>query len=134
MTDGLRIYTPSTPPRGKNGGEYRRPRNVHVLMIPDDADFGNIRSGKIIARVTVAKNVDSRYDGDRSAYGQALEKAMEIEANFYSFATKGMGFKPGSQEFRSLTEKYLHKCLRVDRRHKKYKQTVADIAARRMQA
>lgn len=76
------IYTPSAPNHGKARG-YVRNRNVWVLIV--DSSLGivkNIRSRCILKKIRVATEVDSRYNGPKSAYGQAIERAEAIVAEY----------------------------------------------------
>lgn len=70
------IYTPcANAPKGK-GGKYRRPVNVWVVLSVGYPD--TIRGRNLYSKRLIANNVDSRYNGHRSAYGQALESARQV--------------------------------------------------------
>ena len=78
------IYTPSAPSHGRARG-YVRNRNVWVLII--DSTLGalkNIRSRCILKKIRIATEVDSRYNGPNSAYGQAIARAESIVAKYES--------------------------------------------------
>ena len=72
-----RIYTPSAPAHGA-ARQWVRNINVWVLVVRSGAGIGNINSTAIIRRYQVAREVDSRYGGMRSACGQAMARAAEI--------------------------------------------------------
>lgn len=80
----VEIYTPSAPSHG-NARAYVRNRNVWVLVIDKDklaargqTEVRNINSPAIVERHNIATEVDSRYWGPRSRYGQAMAKAEEL--------------------------------------------------------
>lgn len=69
------IYTPSTKASGK-AKKYVQNRNVHVVVIDDSkGQFKNITSRCIVQKKTIAERVDSRFTGNRSAYGRSLKEA-----------------------------------------------------------
>jgi hypothetical protein len=71
-------YCPTAPARGtvRNGGAFRRPRNVHVCAVwPTAQRIARIDSRSVLAATQVAASVDSRYSGPRSAYGAACATA-----------------------------------------------------------
>jgi hypothetical protein len=67
------VYAPKA-----NGGGYRRPVDIRVYDPERNVGYG--REGRGAKRITIAEwhNVDSRYDGQRSAYGQAMAKAVAL--------------------------------------------------------
>lgn len=80
------IYTPSVRVHGA-ARSFVRAVDVYVIGI-DDAigTFGNIRSRCIVARHQIARSVDSRYHGPRSAYGQAMAEARALLADLTAAA------------------------------------------------
>jgi hypothetical protein len=71
----VRLYCPHAPASGR-AQAWVRNRNVHVLVVAGSTgSIGSIRSRNIVGQYTVATRVDSRYDGPRSAYGQAIAEA-----------------------------------------------------------
>lgn len=80
----VEIYTPAAPAHG-NARAYVRNRNVWVLVVDKDklaargqAEVRNIRSPAIVEKHRIATEVDSRYWGLLSRYGQALARAEEL--------------------------------------------------------
>lgn len=73
------IYTPCAPSHGK-ARAWVHNINVWVLVVAAGAAVRNIRSPGILERHAVATEVDSRYCGPRSAYGQALARAKTLAA------------------------------------------------------
>lgn len=72
------LYIPSAPSHGAAKGWVRNV-NVWVLRLPDGVTRPTcIRDPRIISKRLFASEVDSRYDGPKSRYGQAL-----IEAHAY---------------------------------------------------
>ncbi len=132
MTKGIHIYRPSAKKRGSNGGEYRRPVNVWVVMTKNNDYPTRINSKNIIAKALIDSNVDSRYCGDRSAHGKALDYARKAARSFHSFATLGLHLTPGSKEYRDLLNKYLRQSLNIDRRYKQAKEIIAQCVAARI--
>lgn len=58
-----------------NGGKYRRPVTVRVLdTTVGPSEWHWVRRGVVQSW----RNVDSRYDGPRSAYGQSLRSAAQL--------------------------------------------------------
>jgi hypothetical protein len=75
MMKKVEVYTPSAPAHG-NAKQWVRNRNVWVVV--HENGFGCINSPSIIERHCIATEVDSRYTGGRSAYGQALQRANKL--------------------------------------------------------
>lgn len=59
----------------KGGGKYRRPVTIRVCDSHDGGYWHAVRNCPCGRRWS---NVDSRYNGPRSAYGQALAAAREL--------------------------------------------------------
>lgn len=77
----------SAPLRGStSAGKYRRPVRIAVIEIdrarlrPGDSEPRMISTHArgVVRIVETWENVDSRYDGPRSAYGQALRSARAM--------------------------------------------------------
>jgi hypothetical protein len=69
------IRAASAPSSG--GGKYRRPVHVRVLdMAVMKSEWHAVRGRG--GKVAEWSNVDSRYDGPRSEYGQALRAAEQM--------------------------------------------------------
>lgn len=75
LENKLVIYTPSVAAGTSRGGQFRRPRDICVVECP--ADKTPNRSSKHTRVLWVRKNLDSRYTGPNSAYGQALNLATK---------------------------------------------------------
>lgn len=71
----ISIRTASAPSSG--GGKYRRPVHVRVLDTETmKSEWHAVRG--FGGKVAEWSNVDSRYDGPNSAYGQALRAAKSM--------------------------------------------------------
>lgn len=71
------VRTACCPAPSRGGGKFRRPVVVRVLdTAAGPSEWHWVRRG-VRARW---ENVDSRYDGPRAAYGQAMRSAAEIAA------------------------------------------------------
>lgn len=77
----VQLYIPSAPSRGA-AAAWVRNVNVWVIVVDKEAqarrgrtDIRNINSPEIVERHNFGTEVDSRYDGPRSKYGQALARA-----------------------------------------------------------
>lgn len=70
------IRSASAPSSG--GGKYRRP--VHVRVMDQTVSEWHAVRGLNDGVKAEWRNVDSRYDGPRSEYGQALRAARELAA------------------------------------------------------
>jgi hypothetical protein len=69
------LYTPCAPSHGK-AKRWVFNRNVWVLIVPKGMNSPTcIRDRRIIDKILIAKEVDSRYKGMRSKYGQAIARA-----------------------------------------------------------
>jgi hypothetical protein len=75
----LQIAIISAHAPSARGGKYRRPVHVRVFD-PEAQTTSYARQGRGRSVVVVAewRNVDSRYDGERSAFGRAIREAQEI--------------------------------------------------------
>lgn len=95
MTLTTCIYTPSAPSHGK-ARNYVRNRNVWVLVVDESVleargqDYiRNINSPAIVERYNIATEVDSRYWGPKSRYGQAIARAEALEQEIRQRLTAG---------------------------------------------
>ena len=63
------------------GGSYRRP--VHIRVFDPEkqkTEYARQGKGKAVVVHTAWNNVDSRYHGPKSAYGQCIDAARELVA------------------------------------------------------
>lgn len=74
MSDIMSVVVRTCCAPQSGGGRYRRPVRVLVVRGPVKAAY---RRGDS-AVVAEWSNVDSRYDGPRSAYGQAIRAARAM--------------------------------------------------------
>ena len=75
----IAIVSAHAPSAG--GGKYRRP--VHIRVFDPDVqktEYARKGKGKAVKAHTVWKNVDSRYHGPKSAYGQCMAAARALIA------------------------------------------------------
>ena len=77
MNTTISVYTPGC----KAAGQFRRPVNVWVVEYTGEG-FHSIRSPNIVRKARIALNVDRRYSGPRSEYGQALARADVVVAEW----------------------------------------------------
>jgi len=72
------------------GGKYRRPVHIRIFN-PDIQPTEYARQGKGRSVIVQAewKNVDSRFQGPRSAYGQSLAMARSVLARLNGTAQEG---------------------------------------------
>ena len=73
----VKVYTPCAPAHGA-ARKWVRNRNVWVIVFQAENGFANINSRSIVEKICIARGVDSRYEGEKSAYGQAIRKAEEL--------------------------------------------------------
>ncbi len=110
LTKYLHVYCPNIKKGGaRNGGEFRRPVNVYVVLCHGMPY--RINGKNILAAYLIANNVDGRYSGDRSAYGRALSKAWAMRKDTSAFL----------------------KAVKIHRNSLRYKKIIAEIVALRMQ-
>jgi hypothetical protein len=73
----IELYTPSAPAQGA-ARAWVRNRDVWIV-VRRPGRMHNIRSPLIVDRHYCGR-ADSRYTGERSAYGQAIARALEMMA------------------------------------------------------
>ncbi len=69
-------YCPSVNAPKSGGGKYRRPIDVLICLVEENTSRIKCRNGKnVINYEIITRNVDSRYNGEKSACGSAMIKA-----------------------------------------------------------
>ena len=80
----LHVFCPSIPRGGaSNGGEFRRPCNVYVVL--SYTPPYRINGKNVLASHCIERNTDSRYNGPNSQHGRALAKAHAMASNTDAF-------------------------------------------------
>ena len=69
------IYTPAAPSHGKAQKWVRNKNDWVVGLCENNPNYKNIRSPQIKEKYLIERECDSRYQGLKSRYGQAIERA-----------------------------------------------------------